>query len=82
MNKLIKEILTSKKVLATVSGVVVALALRLGFEVSVETVATVISPIVAYILGQGWADTGKEAAKITGIDGIREMKYSSGNYGN
>lgn len=61
------EMFTSKKFIAAVAGVVTGAALKIGLELPVEDVATVIAPIVAYILGQGWADTGKTAAKIEGV---------------
>ena len=59
------EMLASKKALSALAGVIVAFALRYGLELDTETVIAVISPIVAYILGQGWADIGKHARLIT-----------------
>lgn len=58
------EMFTGKKFLGAVAGTIVAAALKIGLELDTESVLLVISPIVSYILGQGWADTGKEAAKI------------------
>lgn len=58
-----KEMLTSKKFIASVAGVIVAATARIGLELPVEDVAAILAPIIAYIVGQGWADTGKEAVK-------------------
>lgn len=60
----IKELLSSKKLVAALIGVVVAVGGRLGLDLSTEDVALVVGPIVAYILGQGIADAGKSRAKI------------------
>lgn len=61
---LIKHLLSSKKFIATLLGFVIALAARFGFEVSYEELLALVSPFIAYILGQGIADFGKEAKKI------------------
>jgi hypothetical protein len=59
-----KQILSSKKVvLALVAGATAGVA-KLGFAVDSETVALIVSPLIAAIVGQGIADHGKEAAKI------------------
>jgi hypothetical protein len=58
----LKELVTSKKLIAALIGVVVALAARLGLDLSTEDVALVVAPIVAFVLGQGLADLGKSAA--------------------
>ena len=63
LKEMLVVLLTSKKAQAALAGMVVAIALRLGINVDVETVLTIISPIIAYIIGQGIADAGKEAAK-------------------
>jgi|CXWL01.1.fsa_nt_gi uncharacterized membrane protein len=59
------EMFTSKKFIAALAGTIVAFTAKIGLELPVADVATVLTPIVAYIIGQGWADTGKEAAKIS-----------------
>jgi len=56
----IKQILASKKaVMALVAGIVWGVA-KLGFQVDTETVAGIVSPLVAYILGQSYVDHAKE----------------------
>lgn len=64
--QVIKEAATSKKFIVTVAGVITAAAMKIGLELSTEAVATILAPAIAYIIGQGWADSGKEAAKIAG----------------
>lgn len=49
----------SKKFLSMVSGVIVAGAAKIGLEMSTDTVALLIAPIISYVLGQGVADIGK-----------------------
>jgi hypothetical protein len=63
LGTVLKQILTSKKALAAILGVVVGLAAKLGLALDTETLMAILSPILAYILGQGLADTGKEAVK-------------------
>lgn len=63
---MIREALTSKKFVVTIAGAITAAAMKIGLELPTETVATVLAPIIAYLLAQGWADYGKEAAKVAG----------------
>ena len=62
----IKEAATSKKLITAIAGSITAAFLKIGLELPTETVAAILAPLMAYILGQGWADRGKEAAKIEG----------------
>ena len=64
MIETIKALATSKKFIASVAGVVVAAVAKIGLDLDTEAVATLLAPIIAYIIGQGWADNGKEAARI------------------
>lgn len=57
------EIFNSKKFWVALIGLVVAVAGEVGLDLSVDEIMAVLSPILAYILGQGLADFGKEAAK-------------------
>ena len=59
MLKLIRDMATSKKFVAAVAGVIVGFAGRLGFDLPMEEVETLLYPILAYIVGQGAADLGK-----------------------
>jgi hypothetical protein len=60
----IKEILRSKKALVALLSVAVWVAGRFGAELAVDELLPAVAPLWAYVLGQGWADSGKEAAKI------------------
>ena len=54
----------SKKWQAAMIGVIVAGLSKLGLAVDTETVALILSPLLAYIVGQGIADHGKPAAEL------------------
>ncbi len=60
----IKGMLQSKKAVAMVGGVLVGLAGKVGLNLPAEELTAVLSPILAYILGQGVADAGKEKALV------------------
>ncbi len=61
-------ILKSKKFQAAVVGLVVAIAGNVGLDLDEVALMTILSPILAYIAGQGLADIGKEKAKIENGD--------------
>ena len=61
MPSFIKEFLTSKKAIAAVVGFIVAAVGRYGQDLDPEAVTQILSPILAYIIGQGFADIGKES---------------------
>ena len=61
---MLKTLLSSKKFIAAAIGVLVALVAKLGIELDTRDVLAIISPILAYVLGQGIADHGKERVKI------------------
>lgn len=59
------EMLSSKKFLMALAGVaVIVLDKVFNWQVSDETMLTVLGLIATYIIGQGIADAGKEAVKI------------------
>lgn len=60
---MLKTLLTSKKFIAAIVGVAVGLIAKLGIQLDTDAVALVISPILAYIVGQGVADHGKSRAQ-------------------
>lgn len=57
------EILKSKKFTTALIAVIAAIV-STYLEIPTEQAALIVSPLVAYVLGQGLADTGKEKAKI------------------
>ncbi len=61
-------ILKSKKFQAAVVGLVVAIAGKIGLDLDHDALLVILSPILAYIAGQGLADIGKEEAKIKNGD--------------
>ena len=60
----IKEMLLSKKFLSALAGVIAAAVGRLGLDLASEDLMTILAPLMAYIVGQGLSDQGKEAEKI------------------
>ena len=72
----IKEAATSKKFIVSIAGAITGAALKIGLDLPTEDVAAVLSPMIAYIFAQGWADKGKEAAKVTGTVEIATAQLS------
>lgn len=60
----IKEMLMSKKFLSALAGVISAAVGRLGLDLASDDLLTILAPLMAYIVGQGLSDQGKEAEKI------------------
>ena len=60
----IKGLLSSKKGLAALVSALVWGIGKVGLDLPTEAVAGIVAPLMAFILGQGIADHGKEAAKI------------------
>ena len=61
---LIKQLLSSKKAIAAVTGVLVSVVGRWGLDLPVDAVNQIVGVIAAYIVGQGIADAGKEAVRL------------------
>lgn len=57
----IKSLLSSKKFVVALAATLAWAIGLLGFDVSAETIGAVLSPLYAYVLGQGLADVGKGA---------------------
>jgi hypothetical protein len=64
MMAFLKALLTSKKAAAMVAAVIMTI---IGKKVGLDEaqVTGIVGSIIAYIIGQGIADNGKEAAKVT-----------------
>lgn len=58
------QFLTSKKAIALIVGLLIMLADSAGLSLPEEDLTNIVQMIMAYIVGQGIADAGKEAAKI------------------
>ena len=64
MKQALKDMLGSKKATAMIVGLVVGLGGKYGLDLPPEELTAILSPVLAYILGQGIADVGKEKARI------------------
>ena len=59
--KLLSEVLTSKKAIATIAGVLIVSTNRIGLQLPEEAVTQIVGAIAAYVVSQGLADFGKAA---------------------
>ncbi len=62
----LKEMASSKKFIAMVGGLATVLVAKVGLDVPNETVMEMTGIVMCYLVGQGIADNGKEAAKVSG----------------
>lgn len=63
----LKQLFTGKKFLVMVAGLLVAFAARYGLNLDETEVAGILAVLISYIIAQGQADKGKEAAKVVAI---------------
>jgi hypothetical protein len=61
MWKLFAEVLTSKKAIATIAGVLLVMTNKIGLQLPEEAVTQIVAAIAAYVVSQGLADFGKAA---------------------
>ena len=61
MWKLLAEILTSKKAIATIAGVLLVATNKIGLNLPEEAVTQIVAAIAAYVVSQGLADFSKNA---------------------
>ncbi len=59
MKDMLKTLLTSKKFLVALLALVTWVAGKFGFALNSEELLPVVTPLWAYIIGQGIADTKK-----------------------
>lgn len=64
----VKDLLKSKKALVALIACVVWCAGRFGLDLDKEALLGAVTPLWAFVLGQGIADAGKEAAKLKADD--------------
>ena len=81
MKDALKGLLSSKKFIAVLLSMVVWGVSRFGFEISEAQIAPLVVPIWLYILGQAFADGGKEAEKVRAGNGIRWADTQAKNDG-
>ena len=60
----IVDLIKSKKALTAIAAVIIAVAAKAGWDVSTDELMPILTPLMAYIVGQGIADHGKERAKV------------------
>ena len=65
IKNIIGGLLTSKKFIVLISGLLVTLLAKFKLNIDATTVQEFVAMIIAYVIGQGIADSGKEAAKIS-----------------
>lgn len=63
MLNVFRQYLGSKKAVAFLSGLLLIVAQQLGLPLSDEATMRISGILIAYIVGQGFADIGKEEAK-------------------
>ncbi len=68
MKKAIFQMFQSKKAIAMLVGLVVAVGGHLGLNLDPDALTTILAPVLAYIVGQGVADHGKEKARMEKTD--------------
>lgn len=78
MTDMLKTLLTSKKALVALVAALVWGGGKLGLHLDNETLLGAVTPLWAYIIGQGVADHGKEAAKVTAAASERMMAEAVG----
>ena len=61
MWKLLAEVLTSKKAIATMAGVLIVATNKIGLNLPEEAVTQIVAAIAAYVVSQGLADFSKNA---------------------
>ena len=66
MLDVLKALFTSKKFLVMLVAIGTSVASRLGLNIDPDLLKEILAMAAAFILGQGIADHGKEAAKIAG----------------
>ncbi len=77
---IIKELLGSKKFVGALLTMVTAIAVKLGVaEIRVEEIVALVSPMLAYIGAQGFADLGKE--KVFAAGAVQESPAPVTNIG-
>lgn len=61
----VKQLLSSKKFLVMLAGVFVAVLGKVGVPIDPDLTQEILAMCAAFVVGQGIADHGKEAAKVT-----------------
>ena len=66
--EVIKDLLNSKKFVASLIGLITAVAVKMGVpETEISELVAIVSPMLVYAGAQGFADIGKEKAKVEAV---------------
>lgn len=68
MKKAVAELFSSKKFLVMITAILAYALARVGWDVDPKQIDTIMQVVAGYLVGQGIADHGKEAAKISQSD--------------
>lgn len=71
MTPIVKDLLLSKKFVVASLTVIGSIAAYKGWNVDPMVILPTITPFLVYIGAQGWADSGKEKAKIDAVAAIQ-----------
>ena len=74
LRKTLLDLVTSKKAIATVAGLIISAAAKYGFGLDETTVIEILAAVAAYVVGQGVADAGKEAVKLQNAAAAQSRK--------
>lgn len=73
MKQMLLALLASKKAIMTVLGAALYLVAQRCAWLDPAQASELLYPFVAYIVGQGIADHGKESRKVTVADGFQRV---------
>ena len=74
MKQAIVELLSSKKFVAALLSVILWGVGKLGLNMTEDQLAPIVGPLWLYILGQAFADHGKERAKVEAEERAKLLK--------
>ena len=77
MWKLLAEILTSKKAIATIAGVLLVATNKIGLNLPEEAVTQIVAAIAAYVVSQGLADFSKSCRDIMSPVSWKSLMFGS-----
>jgi len=72
--EVLKELLTSKKFISAVAGLIVLGCAKIGFNADPNTITGIITLFTALLIGQGAADFGKAKEEMSNIPKLEIIK--------
>lgn len=72
--EVLKELLTSKKFITAVAGLVVLGLAKIGFQADTDTIIGIITVVSTLLLGQGLTDHGKAKEEMSNIPKLEIIK--------